>query len=136
MESETLKIYLTIPKFSLDDIMIHGITPGINDGTLCKHPFLICNREKPRVYTGHAAYLEIEVEADDPRLIHINKGQSEYHDYVPTSQITAIAYPPTENWEVIEQYERYGKDFKNPEYRKNWEFIETTFACRLYMSEA
>jgi hypothetical protein len=119
---ETRKFYLTVPKSVLDDILINGITPGINDGKLDRLPFLRGEIEKPPVGTGHAAYLEIEIPDDDPRYIEVNRRQCEYHDYVPVEQITALAYPPGSNEEVIDLFEAYDGDAKNPEFKKNWEF--------------
>ena len=95
------KLYVTVPKSCADEVLLRGLTPE-NYGCMEPLSFIICRSDKPQVVTGQAAYFEFEVPDDDSNLRQVNPVQFEYHGKVHHSQLIAIAWPPQENWEVVE----------------------------------
>ncbi|MCG3207126.1 MAG: hypothetical protein FOGNACKC_00726 [Anaerolineae bacterium] len=100
-------------KANLLRILSGGLRPGSETGNGEELPFVMASRTCPQVTSGGQAFLEIELDENDPRLTSVNADWIEFRGTVSPDAIVAVANPPASNDEVIGLFKKGGVDAVN-----------------------
>jgi hypothetical protein len=96
-----MKLYHCTATRNVDSILKQGLLTGRESGQGERLPFVLFDRNRYKPQAGHRAFIEVEIDDDDPALRVINEAWLEYHGNIPASMITAVCVPPANNDEVF-----------------------------------